>query len=628
MSLDNAQLAGPAWDLSEEYKGVGTPDFERDLEVVTKLTAELEAVSAKVAPLVPRATALTPAEASAALPWSQEASRLYQEASKLLYNVEVFLSCELSVDAKNGAAKTLAGKTRQMGARLEQANNAVHQFLKLTDDAFVEKYLAAPHTAPERFLWKQERKLRDQALSVAEEDLTIALDVDGPSAWGTLYDNLSGAIVCSVELPADKGGTKKMGLAEAATLLQTPSEAERQAAFKAIGCAWEANEEPAAAILNALAGWRHTMYRRRSHTKPVHFLDAPLHSCRITRATLDAMMTAVKEGRPQGQRVLKLIAKVLGKETCAPWDLFAPCPVKGGSWTPPSFDRAIDIISESYGGVSAKMGSFVRMMAERRWIEGRVGGAKRPGAYCTGFAKSRTPRVYMTYAGGMRELKTLAHELGHAFHSWVMRDMPLPETYYPMTLAETASIFGEAVVNGALLERATHAADRLAFTWAQAREVESLLLNIPARFTFEKAFYEKRLESTLNPADFKKLMVDSWREWYGDALTEMDPMFWASKLHFSIAGLSFYNFPYTFGYLFSLGVYAQRERLGAGFFDAYVALLRDTGRMTAEELAMKHLNADLTKPDFWRQSVAIAKRSVDDFDAAVKDFAAGGGRTS
>jgi oligoendopeptidase F len=211
----------------------------------------------------------------------------------------------------------------------------------------------------------------------------------------------------------------------------------------------------------------------------------------------------------------------------------------------------------------------------------------------------------------------LAHELGHAFHNWVMRDMPHYETFYPMTLAETASIFGETVVGNALLEKAKGPGDRLSFTWTQAREVESLLLNISARFHFEKAFYERRQDQTLNPDDFKKLMTESWSEFYGDSLTEMDPMFWASKLHFSISSLSFYNFPYIFGYLFSLGVYAQRPKLKDKFYDAYVNLLRDTGRMTAEEVAAKHLGADLTKPDFWRASLAESKRSVDQFEAAV-----------
>ena len=618
MTTDPAHaFAGPAWDNSTEYPSLQSPELAADLERAQQLIKQVGELAARLAPLVPRAASLNAVEAAEAVRVAQQANGLQEQASVLLSNVEIYISCALSVDAKDAVAKSLYGKAQATGAALGQAYNAVTQFLKLTTEEICEAYLATPTTMPQRFAVQQERLLREQTLSLPEEDMLIQLDVNGPLAWGNLYDNLSGTIACEVAMPGQP--SRMVGLAEAASLLSDERDEARQAAFQATNKGWEAHEESVAGVLNALAGWRLDVYRRRSRKQSVHFLDGPLHAARMSRETLDAMMAAVREAAPLGRKVLALQAQVLGKDRLGPWDLFAPCPQVGETtWRKPTFDEAVAIIADSYGGIHPEMGAFVRMMAERRWIEGRVGPTKRPGAYCTHFPKSRTPRVYMTYSGAMRELKTLAHELGHAFHNWVMRDMPLVQTDYPMTLAETASIFGETVVNTALLEQAKSPGDRLSFAWAQAREAESLLLNIPARFAFEKSLYERRRDSTLTAADLKQLMIDSWRDWYGDALSEMDPMFWASKLHFSIAGLSFYNFPYTFGYLFALGVYAQRERLGDGFFPAYVSLLRDTGRMTAEEVAAKHLGADLTRPDFWRQSLAVSRRSVDQLEASVR----------
>ncbi len=608
--------AGPAWDNSDEYPSLDSKELTGDIDRVQGLIGELEVLSLEIAPFVPRASSLDAAEGKRAVSLAQTARRVYEEAMKTLWNVDTFISCELSVDGKNLDAKKLYAKGQAIDARLTSAYNAVEQFLKLTTDALFEKYLDTPYTAPQKFQLAQERKLKDEALSLVEEDLLITTSVNGPTAWGNLYDNLSGTIACELDLPS---GKRTIGLAEAQSMSQDPSEDVRRTAWRAVNKGWEAHEETVSSVLNALAGGRLDIYKKRSHTRPVHFLDAPLHAARISRTTLDAMMTAVKEAAPLGRRAVKLQAKVLGKDKLAPWDLFAPCPSKGGStWEKPTFDDAIRQIADAYSTIHPEMGSFVKMMAEKRWIEARVGGNKRPGAYCTKFPKSRHPRVYMTYSGGMRELKTLAHELGHAFHNWVMRDMPLVETMYPMTLAETASIFGETVVGNALLASAKSPGDRLSFTWAQAREVESLILNISARFHFEKAFYNRRSEATLNSDDLKKLMTESWTEFYGDSLSEMDPMFWASKLHFSISSLSFYNFPYVFGYLFSLGVYAQKDKLKDKFYGAYVNLLRDTGRMTAEEVAAKHLGADLSNPDFWRASLAVSKRSVDQFEEAVK----------
>jgi len=607
-------IAGPAWDLSSEYPNLDCATLARDIARIQDLITQLAVVGKRIAPLVTRAAELSGATFTDGVNWCQQAAALHEEAVILLWNVETFLNCQLSVDGKNAPAKALFTKIQSTAAQLGQAYNAVKQLLKLASDEFVEAYLQAKHTAPQRFNIAEMRKLRDQALPLAEEDLLIRLDVNGPQAWGNLYDNLASSIVCELDLP---DGRRSVGLAEAASLSQSEAEPVRKAAFLATGRGWQNHEESASAILNALSGWRLDVYERRSHTKKVHFLDEPLHYSRITHATLDAMMTAVKEAAPMGRQVLSLQAQLLGRDRLGPWDLFAPCPSRDGSSEVYPFAEAIELIADAYGSIHPDMGEFVQMMASRRWIDGTVGPNKRPGAYCTQFAKSRTPRVYMTYTGGMRELKTLAHELGHAFHNWVMRDMPFEETHYPMTLAETASIFGETVVNHALIEQATSPAERRAFTWAQAREVESLLLNIPARFEFERRFYERRRDAALQPAELKQLMTESWQAWYGDALSEMDPMFWASKLHFSIASLSFYNFPYTFGYLFSLGVYASRARLGGKFYQSYVNLLRDTGRMTAEDLAAKHLGADLTRPDFWRQSIAIAKQSVDQFAASI-----------
>jgi len=223
----------------------------------------------------------------------------------------------------------------------------------------------------------------------------------------------------------------------------------------------------------------------------------------------------------------------------------------------------------------------------------------------------------MTYKGALSELSTLSHELGHAYHSYVMRDIPLMEADYPMPLAETASTFAETVLGDLLAREAGDSSALLELAWSDAQDAATFLLNIPARFEFEYRFYEQRKQGIFTAEDFKRTMREAWKEWYGDALSDYDEYFWASKLHFHISGVSFYNYPYSFGYLFSLGVYARRNDLGSKFHDAYVALLRDTGRMETEELAQKHLGVDITKPDFWRASIKIVEEKVKRFESIV-----------
>lgn len=183
-----------------------------------------------------------------------------------------------------------------------------------------------------------------------------------------------------------------------------------------------------------------------------------------------------------------------------------------------------------------------------------------------------------------------------------------------MTLAETASIFAENIVRDHLISKAESVDDKLEMLWEELSSALALMINIPVRYEFEKAFYERRQEGELTADDFCELMSETWKDWYGDVMSEADPYFWASKLHFSISGVSFYNYPYLFGFLFSKGIYAQRASKGESFYSDYVELLRDTGNMMAEDVVAKHLSMDLTQPEFWQQSVELVRDKVDEFE--------------
>jgi oligoendopeptidase F len=419
----------------------------------------------------------------------------------------------------------------------------------------------------------------------------------------------------------DGNELKTMGVAEANGLLQRPDERSRKSAWHGINDAWRVHEESCAAAINAIAGWRLELNRKRSKERVVHFLDAPVHMNRLSRRTLETLLDVTREARPLARRATRAMARASGREQIGPWDMRAPAPKLGDADRPMPFDDAIELIADAYGSVNPAMADFVRMMRKNRWIEGTVSARKRPGAYCTGFEKSRTPRVYMTYHGSASDVITLAHELGHAFHSWVMRDLPDSQRSYGMSLAETASTFGETAVRDALVARAKNARERFDIMWEEMVAISAFMLNIPARFAFEKAFYEKRDERPLRAAELESLMSAAWQDWYGDSCSEPDPMFWASKLHFYISGLSFYNFPYLFGFLFSMGVYLRRASGDADFYGRYVALLRDTGRMTAEQLAREHLDAALDAPQFWRNTIDRLVPRVAAFEEVVRQVA-------
>jgi oligoendopeptidase F len=598
----------PAWNIETEYPTLQSKEFSTDETAVQNLIAQIQKLTESIRPK------LTSSSSDATvIETAQKILVLGDELDILWYNLRTYVSCLENVDATNEAAKAKSSQLNQLQAQKNQALKPIHLFVTQCDDGTFEKVINHDKLKVSRFKWTQERSLRTSLLTEKEETLVAALTPAGFAAWSDLYFAISGKAKVKIE---KAGKTELVGLAQASGMIRGADEQERKVAWQGIQQTWKENEETAAAVVNALAGWRLEVCKKRSHTTPTTFLQRPLFDNRIEEATLNAMWTAVEMNKADIQKTVLLMAKLHGKKKLDPWDLLAPAPVQSKS-SGTDFDQAIKIIRTAFGNVSPEFGSFVDMMVKNQWIEARVLPNKGPGAHCTGFLKSKTPRVFQTYLGSNHDISTLAHELGHAYHSWVLRELSVTEMEYPMTLAETASIFAETVLMDEMIQTATTREQKMDFAWANVEGAAGLLLNIPARFEFEKNFYLKRQEGALSARELSEVTDQAWTKWYGDTLSANDQMFWASKMHFSFWDASFYNFPYTFGYLFALSIYARRKELGTGFWAKYTDILRDTGRMTAEALVQKHLGEDIRKPEYWQKAIQVVKSKIKEFEALV-----------
>lgn len=593
-------MTTPKWDLSIAYQGLGDSKIGQDIELIQQCINTLN----------------LHAESRTSVSVMQNAIQTREAAGKLLATINTYAMCHASVDASNGEAKSLVGRLAKLSSELSQAFTPYQDALVSEPDAFIQQVLEheSDDVSGQSFQIHSERKLADTKLSIAEEQLLSALEVDGKDAWGRLYDNITG----SMQVTLDNEAKTKVGLSQAAsTLYGTDFEAQKPA-WLGIQNAMRQNQESFSAILNALSGWRLTEYQKRSKVRDVHFLEPSLHDSRIELATLEAMIGTAKANRHVGQKAGKLMARVHGLEQMKPWNHLAGMPsLTDAEPKVYEFEEAINIIHSAFSSVDAEMAEFVTLMVEKGWIDAEPTENRRLGAYCTKLAATRTPLVFMTWGGSRSDLLTLAHEIGHAFHNWVMRDMPLCKTRYPMTLAETASIFAENIVRDYLLEQVETREEKLEMLWEELSSCYALMVNIPVRYEFEKSFYEQRANGELEASQLCELMSDTWKEWYGDSMSEPDPYFWASKLHFSISQVSFYNYPYLFGYLFSIGVYAQRESKGQQFYQDYVNLLRDTGSMMAEDVVQKHLGMDLSGQEFWQQSIDRVASKIEEFESLL-----------
>lgn len=611
-------LDAPQWNLISEYPSFESPEFSEDFQ---KVTAGIQRMAQESAVFKGHleSPSLSPQDADTLL---EKAAHIFEQEKSLvviLQNLLTYAMLHLSTCSQNMTAQKSLEKLKKEAARMEQATQPMYLFLMKAPEAIFEAFLQQEAVADSQFKLKYRRQLQHHRfLSLAEENLLSSLSVAGHDAWGELYQQMTGAM--KAEFESLDGQVSVRSFSEMYAMLGDRNEELRKRAYHTIKDMFHTQDETCAAILNALADWRLEMNRRRSHTVPTHFLTTPLHSNRITQKTLDAMMNSVRKHKSLGQKVLKLQALFIDKEKLAPWDINGSAPALGERNMEVPFAQAIEHISGAFRDISPDMADFVQMMVKNQWVDAAPSPGRRAGAFCAGFKKSREPRVFMTYLGSTVDQVVLAHELGHAFHSWVMRDMPLSQTGYPMTLAETASTFGEQTFRSYLLGQATSPEEKFDILWQEVSSIPRFTVNLPLRYDFEKSFYEQRPQGALGPDEFRALLDQTWEEWYGDSVSEPDSMFWATKMHFYLAHPSFYNFPYIFGYLFSQGIYAEKAKRGEQFYPFYTDLLRDTGRMTAEDLVQKHLNMNLEEPEFWEQCFGILENYVTQFEAVVAEL--------
>lgn len=482
-------------------------------------------------------------------------------------------------------------------------------------DSDFEKLLEKEPFKTSAFPLTEIRKKALKLLSTEEEELLNNLSIDGFHAWNNMYSEL----VASVKVPFEEDGEVNYYSAGQAENKMTaePDYEKRQAMLASWEKTWNEKAELFATTLNHLAGFRLADYKAHGIDD---FMTQPLEYNRMEAKTLDTMWETISENKGKIVEYFERKAKLFGVEKLSWMDVTASVNLGDYEEQEYSFNEAADFILENFSIANPKMAELSERAFKESWIEAEDRPGKRPGGYCANLPESEQSRIFMTFSGSADNVATLAHELGHAFHSSVLRDLPNLNQKYAMNVAETASTFAELVVSDATIENANSVEEKISLLDQKIARNAIMMMNIHARYIFEKSFYEERLEGIVSAERLSELMVKAQKEAYVDALETYHPMFWAAKLHFYSTGVSFYNFPYTFGNFFSLGIYARALESGDSFEEDYIALLRDTAVMSTEDLAAKHLDVDLRKADFWQQAMDLVHEDVDQFLELTKNY--------
>ena len=533
-----------------------------------------------------------------------------------LSQVHTFVEAIQSADVTDKNSGTLFGKIFTLSSSFDTIKTVLTKKMVAIPDKDWADLLSMSEFQPIEFILQETRTQGKELLSESEEALINALSIDGFQSWSDHYDTL----VATIKIPFEdsNGKTTTLSAGQAYNKMNSdPDKAVRKQLIDKWEAAWAEKAPLFADTLNHLAGFRLADYKAHGVSD---FLKRPLEYNRMKKETLDAMWQAVSEHKQPFIDFLNRKAQLMGKEQLDWQDVESPVLVGNAEQQIYPYNKGANFIIENFKKVSPKMALFAQSAFEKNWIEAENRSGKRPGGYCAELPESKESRIFMTYADSPGEVSTLAHELGHAFHSYVMKDLPALNQQYAMNVAETASTFAEMVVADATVKDAQSKEEKINLLDTKIQNSLAMFLNIHARFIFETNFYAERQKGIVTEERLSELMGEAQKEAYKDSLSSYHPHFWASKLHFFIADVPFYNFPYTFGYLFSLGIYAQYLENSTGFEDRYIALLKDTASMSTEDLAKKHLDVDLTKQDFWVAGIKVMEDEIKTFLELTEEY--------
>lgn len=570
------------WDLSSMFPGLDSPEYAA---AILSLERRLDALESAL-------------ESGAGL---ERGLDDYNDASREATILGTYTHCQVTADTNDSLAQSRTSEMDPIYARLGKLGKRLAAYVGASD--LGAELDSSPVVRAHEYSLLKMQVTAERLMSPEEESLASDMALTGSSAWTKLYRNVTSRLEAQVD-------GESLPISAVRAFAYDPDRNKRRSAYEAELGAWKGVEIPLAAAMNSIKGETNLLVEKRGWGTA---LDTALFAANIDSPTLDAMMTAAHESFPDFRRYLQAKARKLGIERMAFYDLFAPIGGEGRHWT---VEEAKTFVSGAFGRYSPKMGALAERAYAERWTDWEPRKGKVDGAYCAG-AGGDASRVLMNFKPSFGSVSTLAHELGHAYHNLCLGNRTPLQRATPMTLAETASIFCETVIRQQSL--ATMEGDEaLGVLEASLTGSCQVVVDITSRFLFERTVFEKRKERELSPEELSGFMRDAQLSTYGDGLDPdaLHPYMWAAKGHYY--GRAYYNFPYMFGLLFALGLYAVYQNEGDSFLPRYDELLSSTGLADAATLADR-FGIDIRTVDFWRASLDTIRRDVDRFEALVRE---------
>jgi len=580
-----------SWSLENLYKGFDDPKFLDDVNEIPKAVAKVVAYAE---------------EAFVSTENAKEKLEVYINMSldfAKYYNVPRYCSLVTSTESENMEALNYMSQAQLALSEGVVASTLFTEFVGKIEN-LAELIASSDVLKIHEFYLSETKKSGKYLLSTPEEVVYAKMRLTGSNAWSTLYNQLTSTLEVDFDYP---NYDKFVTLSEIRNLAEHEDAGVRKAAYHAELAAYPKIEKSIAATLNAIKGEAITNTKLRGYDG---ILDMTLKSSRMDKETLDVLIETMKESLPLFTKYFKHKAKLLGYADGLPfYELFAPIGNTNQTFTKA---EGSDFIIKNFTDFDPELGEFTKYAIENDWVDWDPKKGKVGGAFCANLHSIKESRVLMNYSESFGDVLTLAHEFGHAYHGYALKDETSLNSNYSMPIAEVASIFCETLVCNAALKSANDE-DKLSIIETNLQGSSQVIVDIYSRYLFESELVARREKGNLSVDDLKDIMSRAQKEAYLDGLTdEIHPYMWLCKGHYYSAGLGFYNFPYAYGLLFAKGLYNMYLNEGPSFATKYKKLLAATGKNDLYSIG-KIVGIDVRDKAFWQGAIDVIATEIETF---------------
>ena len=578
------------WSLDVLYKGIDDPALAEGMARLEELIAAYKQAVAE----------LDAADAAASI---KKVILIREEMTVLIRRLAGYFSLRRSANSADTEGAAYTTRIQNMATGIAKEAVVFQKFVGSIEN--IDEIIAGDEIlSAYKFYFHEVQEEVAHTMSDEAEAIFARMDISGGGAWGDLVSYLTATVEVDY-----KGEVTTLSAIRG--LADSDDPEVRKSAFEAELACYKKIKDSIAFALNSIKAQVNMEAELRGYANP---LEMTLAQSRMKKETLDAMLQAMREAMPKFREYLKHKAKLLGHEKGLPWyDILAPMgKADSANYT---VEDAHKYLVDHFNSFAPDLAEMVDRAFKEEWIDFYPRGGKVGGAFCSNLPFIGQSRILTNFSGSFGSVVTLAHELGHAYHGQQIQEHRPLNTGYTMPVAETASNFNELIIVNDAIEKAS-GEEKIQLIESQIQDNTQIIVDIYSRFLFEDEVIRRRNDTFMFADELEKIMLNAQKEAFGDGLDPdyLHPWMWCCKSHYYRSGLSYYNFPYAFGGLFSRGLYAKYLEEGEAFLPKYRALLTATTVDTVENVA-GIAGIDLTKPDFWRTSLKMMTDQIDLFIA-------------